>query len=169
MKDNIKKLMLIFSIVLNLAFVGGTAYHSLSSGSIASKPSPNRPFLYRELNLTKEQLARVEPARDQFHRRLSEIGGEIKARQIKLMDLLAGPVLNRESVENLETEIRALQQTMQDTVINHILDQTSVFTPEQRSRFFALMKERIERSEPRPPWMRPSRGRETPEKEKVEK
>jgi Spy/CpxP family protein refolding chaperone len=169
MRDNIKNLVLIFSIILNIAFVGGTSYHSLSSGSIASKPSSNRPFLYQELNLTKEQLARVEPARDQFHKRLSEIGGEIKARQFKLLDLLAAPVLNRKSVEDLEKEIRTLQQTMQDTFINHILDQTSVFTPEQRSRFFALIKERIERSEPRPPWMRPSRWREMPEKEKVEK
>ena len=169
MKDNVKNLVLIFSIVLNIAFVGATSYHSLSSGSIASKPSANRPLLYQELNLTKEQLARVEPARDQFHKRLSEIGGEIKARQLKLVDLLAGPVFNRESVENLETEIRTLQQTMQDTVINHILDQATVFTPEQRSRFFALMKERIERSEPRPPWMRSSGGRETTEKETVEK
>ena len=169
MKNNVQNLVLIFSIVLNIAFVGGTAYHRLSSGSITSKPTPNRPFLYQELNLTKEQLGKVEPARDQFHRRLNEIGGEIRARQLKLVNLLAGPVLNRESVENLEAEIRALQQTMQDTVVNHILDQTSVFTPEQRSRFFALMKERIQRSEPRPPWMRPSRGRETTEKETVGK
>jgi Spy/CpxP family protein refolding chaperone len=168
MKDNVKNLVLIFSITLNIAFVGGTAYHSFSSGSIASKPSLDRSFLYQELNLTKAQLARVEPARDQFHKRLREIGGEIKARQLKLVDLLAGPVLNRESVGNLEQEIRTLQQTMQDTVIRHILDQATVFTPEQRSQFFALMKERIELGEPRPPWMRPFRGRETPEKEDLE-
>ena len=36
MKDNVKNLVLIFSIVLNIAFVGATSYHSLSSGSIAS-------------------------------------------------------------------------------------------------------------------------------------
>jgi len=155
MKENLKNLVFIFSIALNIVFLGGTSYYRLTSGSSAAKPAPNCPFLYQELNLTKEQLSRIEPARDRFHQRLSEIGGDIKTRQLRLIDLLAAPNLNRKAVEDMQQEIETLQQTMQNTTISHIMEQTGVFSPEQRSRFFELMKGRIERGQPCPPWMKP--------------
>jgi Spy/CpxP family protein refolding chaperone len=161
MKDNLKNLLLIFSIVLNVVFIGGTSYFSLSAGSIASKPAPSCPFLYQELDLTRAQLTRIEPARDRFHGRLNEIGGDIRTRQLRLVDLLAAPDLDRKAVEDVQGEIKTLQQTMQDTIISHILEQARVFTPEQRSRFFELMKERIEHSQPGPAWMKPPRDGKT--------
>jgi Spy/CpxP family protein refolding chaperone len=161
MKDNLKNLLLIFSIMLNIVFVGGTSYFSFSSSSIASKPAPSCPFLYQELNLTTEQLNKVEPARDRFHGRLSEIGGDIKTRQLRLVDLLAAPEPDRKGVEDVQQEIKTLQQTMQDTIISHILEQARVFTPEQRIRFFELMKDRIEHSQPGPAWMKPPRDGKT--------
>ena len=161
MKENFKNLVLIFSIMLNIVFVGGTSYFSLSSSSVASKPPPNCPFLYQELNLTREQLDRVEPVRDRFHGHLNEIGEDIKTRQLRLVDLLAASDLNRTAVEEVQQGIKTLQQTMQDTIISHILAQAEVFTPEQRSRFFELMKERIERSQPCPAWMKPPRDGKT--------
>jgi hypothetical protein len=58
------------------------------------------------------------------------------------------------AVNGVQEEILSLQQTMQNTIISHITDETKIFTPEQRNKFFMLMKERIEQnSRPFPPWM----------------
>jgi len=160
MKGNLKTLALIFSVILNAAFIGATAYYRLSPPSVASRPpSGSEPFIYQELDLSREQVDRIEPMRDEFLERLSEIGGAIRERQIRLVDLLSSTEVGRGKVEALQGQIRDLQRTLQDTVVSHVLEESAVFTPEQRSRFFQLMKERIEQSgEPRPPWLRPSPG-----------
>jgi Spy/CpxP family protein refolding chaperone len=158
MKDNLRTLALIFSIILNFAFIGATAYYKLAPRS----PAGSCPFLYEQLNLTKEQLSQVEPIRDRFHARLAEISSSIKTKQLRLIGLLAAADLDHNGVDTLKEEIRVLQQTMHDTIIGHILEETNIFTAEQRKSFFNLMKERIEQSgQPCPPWMRPSEGKRT--------
>ena len=43
---------------------------------------------------------------------------------------------------------------MQARVIDHILEESRIFTPELRRKFFALIRSRIEKSDgPRPRWM----------------
>ncbi len=164
MKENIKSLILIFSIVLNLAFIGTFGYSWLSSRSAAARLSENRPFLYLELNLTKEQLNRVIPLRDRFHTQMFDIGNAVKAQQLRLIDLLAAQNVDEGAVNSSQKEIQALQRRLQDTIIAHILEETKIFTTEQRGRFFRLMKERIEKnSQQCPPWMRPSEGHKTAE------
>ncbi len=157
MKETLKTQVLVFSIILNIAFVGVTAYYRLAS----HLPGGNCPFLYQQLSLTKEQLNQVEPIRDRFHARLSEVGSTIKTKQLALIDLLAAPELNREAVDTLQKEIHILQKTMQDTIISHILEETRVFSAEQRNTFFQIMKERIDQSQPCPPWMKPPGGKQT--------
>ena len=160
MKENLKTLVVAFSIILNLVFIVTTVFHRLSSfAATGQTPQANCPFLYQKLNLSEEQLAKMEPVRDRFHERLDKIGGEIKTGQLELIDLLAAPQLDRKSIDTLQDRILALQQTMQDTIISHIVEETAIFTPEQRSNFFRLIKERIEQSSQScPPWMRPSQG-----------
>jgi Spy/CpxP family protein refolding chaperone len=156
MKENFKTLVLTFSIILNIAFIGATVYYRPSS----SLPTGNSPFLYQQLNLSQEQLRQVEPMRDRFHARLREVGGEIKTKQLRLIGLLGAADLDGKAVDALQEEIHDLQQNMQDTIIRHILEETRVFTAEQRKIFFSLMKERIEQSgQPCPPWMRPSEAK----------
>jgi len=135
MKDNLKTLALIFSITLNLVFIGTTAYYKLS----ARIPAVSCPFLYEQLNPTKEQLRRVEPIRDRFHVSSAEISSTIKTKRLGLLGLLAASDIDWNAVGALKEEIRVLQQTMQNTIIGHILEETGVFTAKQRKNSFDLM------------------------------
>jgi Spy/CpxP family protein refolding chaperone len=161
MKENLKILVIAFSIILNLVFIGTTAFHRLSSHAATGRmPEGNCPFLYQKLNLSSEQLARIEPVRDMFHERLGNLGGEIKAKQLELIDLLAARQLDRKAVDAVQERITQLQKKTQDTIISHIVEETGIFSPEQRESFFGLIRERIiQSSESCPPWMRPSHGR----------
>jgi hypothetical protein len=159
MKNNLKGMVIAFSIILNLVFVGTAAFYRLTSYASPPHPEDNQPFLYQKLNLSKEQLAKVEPVRDKFHDQLGRLGDEIKRKQLELIDLLAAPKLDRKAVDVVQETIGQLQKTTQDTIINHIVEETGFFTQEQRKGFFMLVRERInQNSESRPPWMNPSHG-----------
>ena len=164
MRENLKTLAIIFSVVLNLVFIGSYVYHRSDQTFIARQNTPHRRLLYEKLNLNRMQLDRIEPIRDRFHAFLGQQGYSIKSKQLELIDLLSKENPGREDVDLKQKEIQNLQRQMQTKVINHLLAESRIFTPEQRTRFFALIRGRIEKSDvSRPQWMpqtqvKPSRG-----------
>ena len=155
MKRNLKILAITFSVALNLVFIGSYLYHN--SGlflPLAGHPANRDRPLYEELDLGRDQLARIAPLRDSFHAFVNEQGGKIKAKRLELIGLLAVERPDRRAIASKQGEIQALQLEMQARVIDHLLEESRIFTPEQRQRFFALIKGRIRKgSGPRPGWM----------------
>ncbi len=159
MKINIKALLIIFSVVLNMVFTGSYFYHKLDQNTLTGSQGNHNRFLCEELNLSQEQLDRFEPIRDQFHVFLSQQGHVIKGKRLELIDLLAQENPDRKAIGAKEKEIQSLQRQMQAKVIDHLLEENRIFTPEQRKKFFALIKGRIEKSKgSRPKWMPQTRA-----------
>jgi Spy/CpxP family protein refolding chaperone len=144
-KQSIKVLAVIFSVVLNIAFFAGYGIRKLT----------DRPrFAYQELDLSKEQRTRVESSRDRFLRDLNRIGSEILSRHIELIDLIAGDSVDRRAVETKFEEIHSLQHSMQQHVVEHLLEDKQIMTTAQRAKFFAILKSRIqEQGATGPPWL----------------
>ncbi len=154
MKKNLKTLAIIFSVVLNIVFIGSFFYHKLAQYSLTGYQGNHNRFLIEELNLSREQHDRFEPGRDRFHAFSSRQGHAIKDKQLELIDLLAKENPDREAIGAKQEEIQTLQRQMQAKVIDHLLEESGIFTTEQRERFFVLIKGRIEKSDgPRPRWM----------------
>ncbi len=155
MKKNLIILAITFSVALNLVFIGSFLYHG--SGPISQarlEGRGNNHPLYEELDLTKDQLERFQPLHDSFHAFVKEQGRKIKEKQLELVGLLAMDQPDRLAIEGKKEGIRFLQGQMQAKVIDHLLEESKVFTPEQRKKFFALILGRIrESSGPRPRWM----------------
>jgi len=155
MRNNFKTLAVLFSVFLNIAFLTFAAYSRWSFAHAPRSPSGKGALLYEQIGLTEEQLRRFEPMRDRFHTEISRIGNEIRAQQLDLIDLLAASSPDQPAVRAQQERIRNLQRTMQDTVVNHILEESKLLTPEQRLKFFHLLKERTKiGGRPCPPWMR---------------
>jgi Spy/CpxP family protein refolding chaperone len=142
---NIKILALIFSVALNIAFLVSYGVRKLS----------DRPkFVYEELDLSKEQLGQIQNMRQHFLRAIDEIGDRILRREIELMDLVAADPVDRQAVEAKSQEIHALQQSMQQRVVEHLLGNKQLLNPVQRTKFFTVLKSRIqEQGAPSPPWI----------------
>ena len=162
MIKNLKTLAIIFSVVLNIVFIGSYFYHKSDQYPLTGHQGKHNRFFIEELNLSREQLDRFEPIRERFHAFLSQQGHAIKDKQLELIDLLAAvrprsyakenPA--REAVDVKQKEIQTLQRQMQAKVIEHLLEESGMFTPQQRKRFFGLIRGRIEKSDgPRPRWM----------------
>lgn len=144
MKQSIKTLSVIFSVALNLAFVAGYGLRKLS----------DRPkFAYEELDLSKEQRKQIEDARDRFLSALNEIGYRIISRNVELIDLIAADSVDRRAIDTKLGEIHSLQQSMQQQIVQHLLQDKKILTPAQRRKFFGVLKSRIwEQGAPGPPW-----------------
>ncbi len=154
MTKNLKILAIIFSVVLNVVFIGSYVYHQFGLFPRTGNQMHHNRLLFAELNLNREQLERFGPVRDRFHTFVNEQGRKIKARRLELIALLSEKNPDGRAIDAKQEEIQALQQQMQAKVLDHLLEESRILTPEQRQKFFALIKERIEKSGgPRPRWM----------------
>lgn len=145
MKVNLKALIFAFSLILNAVFIGIIVAHSPifnwdRKGDELIKP----PFL--QLDLTAEQLVKFQAARNEFIGDLQEMGEAVGKKQIELVDLLSALTPDKQAVKMKQKEIQQLQTATQDRVIRHWVQESALLTPEQRTRFFQLVKKRIKKS-----------------------
>lgn len=145
MKHHIRTLGIIFSVALNVAFVGSYAYRMLT----------RRPtFAYEEMRLDDDQRARMISSRDRFIGTIDRVGNSIIGLHADLIDAIAADPPDRKAIEARLDEIRARQQSMQQVVVEHLLEDKGILRPDQRQQFFTVLKQRI-RSQgmPGPPWL----------------
>ena len=154
MNKNLKTILFIASVALNVVFAATYVTYKLPSLGGGSQPTPGVP-LYLQLDLTPDQLTRFKGDRERFHAQLQELGQQIKAKQIEIIDLLGTAPTDQQAIERKQQEIQHLQGEVQDRVIVHFLQESSHMSSEQRARFFRLVKARIETGvQTCPPWMK---------------
>lgn len=157
MGESMKKILVIASVALNVVFIA--TYLACKAPSLAGgrpSPAPGGPP-YLQLDLAPDQLKQFAELRGKSHARFQALGGEIKTRQIELIDLLGSTPLDQEAVKSKKEEIQRLQGEVQDRVIDHFRQASAYLNPEQRARFLGLIKARIETNvQACPPWMKPS-------------
>jgi|WetSurMetagenome_2_1015567.scaffolds.fasta_scaffold416454_2 hypothetical protein len=155
MKNNLRTILFVASIALNVAFTATYVIYKLPLLTAVHQQSPLEP-LFLQLDMTSDQLARFKAERDKFHAQLQEPGQEIKAKQIELIDLLGAAAPDHQAIAKKQEEIQRLQGDFQARIIDHFLWANTGLTPVQRTRFFGLIKARIEADgQACPPWMRP--------------
>jgi hypothetical protein len=156
MKGNLKKLIFLFSIILNIVFVGTYAGYKFQIIPGERKDGNLKKPLYLGLDLSAQQLTNFKSERDKFHPQMQVLEKEIKRKQIELIEILSQNTPEPQSLEIKQKEIQELQALAQDRVIVHLLQAGTLLSPEQRARFFHLIRERIEASVfSCPPWTKP--------------
>jgi Spy/CpxP family protein refolding chaperone len=152
MKHYARTLGIVFSITLNLAFLGSYAYRAW----------PRQDgYVFEELRLTPEQRSRMIAGRDRFTATIGTIGTSILGLQVQMIDAIAADPEDRPAIDATIGRIRSQQQAMQLAVVDHLLQDKSLLTPDQRQEFFSILKARIvSQGAPRPAWM--PRDRQTP-------
>jgi hypothetical protein len=144
MKENLKKIVFIASVALNLVFVGTyIAYQLHPFSGVHGVKAPEEP-LFVQLNLSPEQLKNVKVERNRFQNRLQELGQAIKENQFNLVDLLETTPADQQAIKRNQQEIQSVQGQAQIEVIEHFLRVSTLLTSDQRSRFFTLIKSRIQ-------------------------
>lgn len=140
------------TIALLLTFGGAIALPISTSASItlaqADTQSPRRsPRLARkenwlqELNLSKEQIQKIQQIRRQYQARLTQQRQSVKQAQQSLKDLMASGNTSSEQIRQKFSQVQTLQQTLADTRMESMLAIRSVLTVEQRQKLTELMRQ----------------------------
>lgn len=147
MPRRLKLVLVIFSICLNLAFLGTWATRRLA-GCLKREPAAARTGpasdvwcpLFQELNLNQDQRRRMEPCMRDFRTKSGELSRQIDQSRFGLIEAIAADQPDPARIEARQEEILAAQRKIQGLTISCLLEHKSVLTPAQRKAFFSLIR-----------------------------
>ena len=135
---------LALSLAINAAVLATIGYHYYRNTclvqSVPCPMSPGDSHLYQSLDLSKDQLSKMEPLAQKFHIRLAELGSTMEGKRELMVDLLSKGGDSPE-VETLRKEMASIQGEIQKEVIAHIGEIKRILDPSQQQRFFTLMRQ----------------------------
>jgi hypothetical protein len=136
--------VLTLSLVVNASAVATIGYHYWRNTCFTpSAPCPLNQedhYLYQDLGLSPEQLAKMASLADSFHRRLNELEAGIEAKRNLLIDCLGEKEIDLPRTEAIRKEIAAFQDEVQKGVIAHIAASKKIMNPGQQKRFIELLR-----------------------------
>ncbi len=144
MAKGISRSLVVLSIVLNVAFVGTWLAHAVWARWQPVVGGPGEVWcpLHRELNVTPDQWAQIEPLLLQFRGEAEAVCERGRQLREEMLDLLSAAEVDRSAVAGKQEEILGVQREMQELVIAHFLAQREILSAEQRERFFELIRTR---------------------------
>jgi Spy/CpxP family protein refolding chaperone len=129
----------ILLILLSLSVVA-----LLASRFIGVRRKPIRGYLDL-IELTEKQKQEVEDIRRDFLPRVAGIRQALRRKRLELNDLLFAEHPDREMIEGKSMDIARLQAELEREVIDHILQEKDLLTPEQKKRFFEVIRSEFEK------------------------
>jgi Spy/CpxP family protein refolding chaperone len=97
------------------------------------------------ITLTKEQKRQVEDIRRDFLPKVEGIRQSLRAKRLQLNELLFAEVPDLKTIAAKSNEISTLQATLEREVIDHILQEKELLSPEQKSEFYQVIRNEFEK------------------------
>lgn len=139
-------LLVALSVAMNLGFAGVWAAHTLAGhwsawkgGSQGDRDEAIWCPLHRQLGVTHGQWQRLEPRLAQFHQAAQTVCQDTQHKRAELIDLIATG-MDRTAQAAKQEEILAGQRRMQQLVIEQLLAEKEVLTPEQQTKLFDMIR-----------------------------
>jgi hypothetical protein len=148
MWNNLLKPLLALSLGLNLAFVAMWLTHSIPDWVAVPNiektvidPVAVPSSLHREIGVTPEQWARIQPIIDDFREKAGKQRQMITSLRGQLIDLLTLPEVDKAAIRAKQEEILAGQRQMQNVVIDHLLKEKEILSAEQAKKLIQSLCE----------------------------
>ncbi|MFH1147553.1 MAG: Spy/CpxP family protein refolding chaperone [Pseudomonadota bacterium] len=91
------------------------------------------------IDLTADQREKVEEIRRTFLPRVAGIRQELRNRRMELSDLLFESPLDRNKINAVVKEVSRLQLALEQEVIEHIIEENGLLTPDQQREFYKVI------------------------------
>ncbi len=145
MKKNLLIWVIVLLTVFNLAALGTIAYHRFRyCGERHPEMRHHRQgFLHRELALSDTQEEQMNVLKQSFHSSSRPTRAALKRKREQLLQFLTNTETDIGKINSVQNEIDSLQSELQKRVIAHLLDEKKILTPEQQSKFFSIIRERL--------------------------
>jgi Spy/CpxP family protein refolding chaperone len=144
MWKKIVPLLIVFSVALNLAFLGVWGVQVAAPLLATDRAYDGEIWcpLHRSLNVTAEQWKQIEPRFTEFRRKSQALCVDMNRLRTELIDLIAVENPDRQVIAAKQDRIRDGQQQMQQLVIEHLLAEKQVLTAAQQKELFDLIRQR---------------------------
>jgi len=116
----------------------------LASRFIRVRRKPIRGYLDL-ITLTENQKQEVENIRRDFLPRVAGIRQALRQNRLKLNDLLFAEPSDKHAIEEKSMAIAKLQTELEREVIDHILQEKELLTPEQKRLFYEVIRREFEK------------------------
>lgn len=100
-------------------------------------------YMCLQLALSDSQKQEMETFKKVFDERTVTIRENLSYKRNELIKLLNNPSPHRAKIDSLIKEIGISQTELEKEVVNHILQEKELLTPEQQKKFFDLIENRL--------------------------
>jgi len=136
------------SVALNVAFVAMWIAHAAPlqdrSGGIGQRAAERSVWcpLHRQLQVTGAQWRQIEPRLRDFQTAVGELCRQVDRLRSEVIDLVAAEEPDVEAIRAKQDEILATKRQIQRRVVDHLLAEKEILTPEQQERLFGMLRDR---------------------------
>ena len=140
--------LIIASLSLNLAFVGMWLAHASPIGTSSRVAGPVAQQqeiwcpLHRELRVTGAQWTKIEPGLREFQAAVGRLWQKTDAKREEVIELIAADNPDLDKILAKQAEVLATKQQIQRLVVEHLLAEKEVLTPEQQRQLFTMLRDR---------------------------
>jgi Spy/CpxP family protein refolding chaperone len=140
--------LIVASVTLNMAFVAMWIAHAAPAqvrSEETGRDGAGQPVwcpLHRELKVTEEQWNEIEPRLREFQASVGDLCRQANAMRSKVIDLIASEEPDVEKIRARQDEILATKRRIQRRVVDHLLAEKEVLTPEQQRQLFTMLRDR---------------------------
>jgi Spy/CpxP family protein refolding chaperone len=123
-------------------FVAGVLAGAAAACGVMFALTRRRPQIrgYLDLiDLTADQRRRVELIRERFLPYVAGMRQQLRERRMELADLLFATPLDRDRVKATVEAIAGLQLNLEQEVIDHIIKENGLLTPDQQRQFHQVI------------------------------
>ena len=129
---------------LLLILLSLTVIALLASRFIRVRHKPIRGYLDL-IALTENQKQEVEDIRKEFLPRVAGIRQTLRQKRLELNDLLFTEPSDMQAIEGKSRDISNLQTQLEKEVIDHILQEKELLSPEQKRQFYDVIRGEFEK------------------------
>lgn len=126
---------------MNLVALSTFAYKRFHPRCIAEIcPKTNitaNEIMQKKLNLSKEQLEHMTQIRGKYNKKISEIGQQLATKRAQLIREIVDDDLDQ--LDRICMQMDSLQAARQRVVVQYLLAQKDILTPQQRQIFSKLL------------------------------
>ena len=116
----------------------------LANRFIRVRRKPIRGYLDL-MTLTESQKQQVEDIRRDFLPRVAGIRQALRQKRLELNDLLFSEPPDLQAIEGKSRDISKLQAQLEREVIEHIIQEKELLSPEQKKRFYDIIRGEFEK------------------------
>ena len=97
------------------------------------------------ITLSEEQKRQVEDIRRDFLPKVAGIRQSLRDNRLRLNELLFAETPDKKAIAEKSNEISALQAKLEQEVIDHILQEKELLSPEQKKEFYQVIRNEFEK------------------------